>query len=151
MQINYSKSLWLLPRAEVIAILFAYSQLPQQLISPGIAFCLTLQQSLNKIFAPSPGNHGKDEENFTLYLQRHLWIYMWVCSYRDQRSPSSNSGLRFCSLRNMKAFFTKTTAKPSTWPTVRPACKPQIHTININYVDKALDYTPRGDAETFKA
>lgn len=51
----------------------------------------------------------------------------------------------------MKAFFTKTTAKPSTWHNVSPACKPQIHTININYVDKALDCTPRGDDGTFKA
>lgn len=44
----------------------------EQLISAGIAFCLVLQQSWNKIFSLSPGNNGKEEENFTLYLQGHL-------------------------------------------------------------------------------
>lgn len=44
----------------------------EQLISAGIDFCLTLQQSLNKIFSLSPESNGKEEENFTLYLQGHL-------------------------------------------------------------------------------
>lgn len=48
----------------------------------------------------------------------------------------------FCSFRNMKAVFTRASLQLSLPDGKLQACKPQIHIININYVDEALDCSP---------
>lgn len=50
-------------------------------------------------------------------------------------------------LQKYESYFHKSisVAKCSNWLNARLACKPQIPIININYADKALDYSHWGD------